>query len=297
MRRAGKEEGFALTELLVAMAIFIVVISATLLVFDQFQLTNVRNQQRNDAQQAARTSLDQVARDLRNLASPTAGQPQAIDRATAYDLVFQNVDASGPNTGANTANVRRVRYCLDTTNPSAETLWAQIQTWTTASVPALPSTSSCPDPAAGWTGRQVMASKVVNEVGGQNRPVFAYNASTATAITAIRGTLYVDVNPGHKPGETTLGTGVFLRNQNRAPTSAFTATATGNRHVLLNGSLSSDPEGQPLTYKWYDGSTQVGAGITYDYQAPATGSRTFTLKVFDPANLEGDSQAQVVNVT
>src|SRR5205823_887029 len=76
-------------------------------------------QRRVDAEDRARQAEEAIARDLRNLASPTPSQPQAVDRAGGRDLVFKTVDPVGPNAGQNTANVERVRYCLD----SAGRLW------------------------------------------------------------------------------------------------------------------------------------------------------------------------------
>lgn len=290
------ERGFMLVELLAAMAIFAVVLGATLMALDTFVVAIDRNQRRNDTQQQARSALDQMVRQLRNLASPTPDQPQALDKAAAYDLVFQSVDPAGPNAGANLTNVRRVRYCLDSSNPRSGTLWMQVQTWTQTTTPAMPSTATCPDADGRWASRRVFAANIVNQIDGRDRPIWAYNATDTTEISFLRATLFVDSRPGSAPGESTLATGVFLRNQNRAPVAAFTATATGNRHVLLNGSPSSDPEGQPLTYAWYDGATQVASGITADYLAPATGNRSLTLRVSDPAGLQGDASIPAVSV-
>lgn len=290
------ESGFSLVELLAGIAIFAVVLGATLTALETFVSGVEQNQRRNDTQQQARVALDRMARELRNLASPTPNQPQAVDKAGAYDLVFQTVDPAQPSGGENAANVRRLRYCLDTSDPRSGVIWMQVQTWTQSTTPVVPSTASCPDPDPGWASRQTVTNNVVNRINGQDRPVWAYNAATTPDVSFIRTTVRLDRDPGHAPGESSLATGVFLRNQNRPPVAAFTATITGNRHVLLNGSPSSDPEGQPLTYTWYDGATQVGSGITYDYVAPAAGARTLSLRVSDPGGLLADAPAQTVSV-
>jgi hypothetical protein len=264
-------------------------------VLDGFVASVERTNRRNDTQHQLRTGLDEMARQLRNLASPTPNQPQAVDKATPYDLVFQTVDPTGPNAGANTTNVRRVRYCLDAGDPSA-TLWMQGQTWTQSTPPAAPASGACPDPDARWTTTGKFGDGVVNRSSGRDRPVWAYNAEDPTRIVFLRMTLFVDTRPGREPGESTLSTGVFLRNQNRAPVAEFTATATGDRHVLLNGSSSYDPEGKPLSYDWYDGATLVGSGITVDYRAPAIGVRNLSLRIVDPAGLRTDAPAQAVTV-
>lgn len=290
--RLRDERGMTLPELLVGMTVMLVVVGATLTIFEGFERTSRVNQIQNDAQQETRVAIDRIARELRNLAGPTPEQPQALDKATATDIVFQSVNPAGPNTGANSANVQRVRYCLDTSVAANNRIWKETQTWTTASAPAVPSTATCPG-GEPWTAKGYVAEHIVNA----GRPIFTYNSAVLNEITSIRMEIFVDSDTTRRPGASRLSSGVFLRNQNRPPTASFSATATGNRHVLLNGSASDDPEARALTYVWYDGSTKIGTGITYDYTAPATGSRTFTLKVYDPANLEGVSPAQVVNVT
>lgn len=290
------QHGFTLVELLAAMVVFFIVMSATLTTLDIFTSQAVETDRRNATQQEARLIVNELSRKLRNLASPTPGQPQAVDKATPYDLVFQSVDPVGPNSGANNANVRRVRYCLDATDASKGRIYRQVQTWTQATTPTAPPSTSCPDSDPGWTSTTLLATNVVNRINGQDRPLWLYNAAAVTDISFIRTTLIVDLKPGSLLGETTLSTGVFLRNQNRLPVAAFTATPTGQRHVLLNGSISIDPEGEPLLYEWFDGGTSVGTGVTLDYVAPSAGTRTLGLKVTDPGGLDDDAPTQAVAV-
>jgi hypothetical protein len=298
-RLLREQRGLTLMELLTASALSIIVLSATLFTYERFVVNADSDARQNDSLDAARNASDRLSRDLRNLASPEPWQPNAIEKATPYDIVFQNVNPVGPPAGQNSANVRRVRYCLNSTNPSNEQLWVQWQTWTTATPPALPSTGSCPDPAWPSANNDVAATHITNRAGGQNRPLFTYNGSALTAITSIDTQIFIDYDPTRSPPETVLQSGVFLRNQNQAPTASFTATPGGSHKVVLNGSASSDPEGQDLTYKWYDGTTLIGTGITFTYAAPCTTTcqRTISLKVFDPAGLEGDAPAQTVTVT
>jgi hypothetical protein len=66
--------------------------------------------------------------------------------------------------------------------------------------------------------------------------------------------------------------------------------------IILNGADSGDPEGDPLQYVWFDGSTKVGEGIRYDYTVTRGTTHQIQLKVFDLAGLEGDSAVRSVVV-
>lgn len=292
MRPLRDQSGFAITELMVAMTMMLGVLGAVLTTFNILQRTSDRNQVVNQTQERTRTAIDQMARELRNLASPTPEQPEAVDKAEGYDLVFQSVDPEGPNEGDNAPNVRRVRYCLNAANPVNGQIVKQSQTWVTATAPPVPSTATCPDPA--WGSQSVVATHVTNVMGGLDRPIWTFDSTELNQITSIRVTLFVDVTPDPRPTETSLTTKVHLRNQNRPPTAEFTATPLGGLHVLLNGSASEDPEGHALVYSWYDGAVKVGEGVTLDYISPLPGNRNLQLRTYDPAGLETVSEVKVV---
>jgi prepilin-type N-terminal cleavage/methylation domain-containing protein len=279
------QDGLTLVELLVAAVLLVVVLTAAVRPLNAFERQSRTSNQRNDAQARARQTMDRMARELRNV----AGQTQFIEKATSSDLVFQTVDPLNGPSGTNNADVERVRYCLDSSNASNGVLWKQTQTWTSTSPPTLPSTTSCPDSA--WPTQRVVAENVMNG----SRAVWTYNTSTLTDITWIHIDLYVDVSNSTRPGESQLSSGVYLRNQNKAPTASFTATATGNKHVQLNGAASSDPEGGGLSFAWFDGSTQIGTGQTCDCIALATGNRTIMLQVTDQSGL-ATTATKTVNV-
>ena len=181
-RRLAEQEGHTIVELMVVASLSIVVLLAVLGALDTFQRTAARNAKLNDSQDRTRQTLAKLARELRNLASPTPEQPQALDKATGYDLVFQTVDHIGPNAGANTANVRRVRYCLDnSTAGTGQNLWTQSQRWTSAATPPVPSTTACPDSA--WSEQSVVARGVTNRTQSRDRPLFTFNSTTLTSIS------------------------------------------------------------------------------------------------------------------
>jgi hypothetical protein len=281
----------SLAGVLVGSVLFVIVLGATLSLYNGAQSSGADRVRRSDIQDSARQAVDRLARDLRNLASPTPEQPEAVDLAAPTDLVFKTVDANGPNSGLNSANVKRVRYCLNTSNLKNEKLWAQTQTWTTLTAPAVPSTTACP--GTGWESQQVLVDRVVNQVGAGTRALFTYDAVAVTDIAAVHTDLFLDDDPDRLPAETRLTSGVFLRNQNRRPVAAFTANPTA-QGIVLNGSGSADPEGEALSYVWYDGATKVGTGIVSTYKVTAGTTHPMQLKVFDPAGLEGDSTVQQV---
>jgi type II secretory pathway pseudopilin PulG len=309
-----------LIELLVAMTLMLIILSATLTSFDAFTTRSATAASQNDTLDRARASTEVLARQLRNLASakPDSSQPSsfyALDYWTPYDLVFKTADPSR----------RRVRYCLDNSDPNNEIVWQQLESVVAAGAPdpnlttAMVATCPVAPASGGWATSTQVARRVVNRRGGQDRPLFIYDqpipnlavpttnsadfpawGSNGTRVRRLRTVLWIDVNSAAKdPREATLNTAVFLRNQNQPPTAAFSGTAGGSHQVLLNGSASSDPEGRTLSYRWYLGSsypgcpagnggtgyTLMGKGITLTYAFPNSSDQTVTLEVADPGGL------------
>jgi len=91
---------------------------------------------------------------------------------------------------------------------------------------------------------------------------------------------------------------VFLRNQNQVPIASFTKALSGTTAIVLNGSSSYDPEGQSLTYQWWDNGSKIdkGDGIVFTYKVTPGSAHSLQLKVYDPAKLEGVSATQSVTV-
>jgi type II secretory pathway component PulJ len=300
---SGERGETTLVGLLVAAILFLIVLGATLDLFSTSETINRNTQQRNDAQDRARVAVDTLARQLRNLASPTPEQPQAVDRAQPRDVIFLTVNPVGPNSGANETNVQRVRWCL-----SGQRLIRQDQYWTTATPKTAPASTACP--GSGWDQTSVVADSVVNDTAGKSRPVFSYNSTTLTEITAVHADLWIDLDVGRGAAETNLSTGVFLRNQNRRPTADFTSTGSA-QGIILHASSSSDPEGLPLTYCWYVQSapsvtppvdtgcgpgSYVGSGVTFTWPLAINQTATVQLVVKDPAGLsDTKTWTQVTN--
>jgi prepilin-type N-terminal cleavage/methylation domain-containing protein len=253
LNRLRSESGFTLPEMLVAMTLMLVVMGATLSSLDEGGANRRRNDDRNDAVEHARSSMDKVVRQLRNLASPSAATPSAIATAGATDFTFRTFDP----------NRRLVRYCLQTqTNGAAITTAATnlIQMLSTTDIPGV--FTSCTLSTSGWASRKVVATNVVNKRSPNTADVFAYNGDTTNTatITNVRMLLSIDVNSAAKrPAPITLASGAALRNQNQAPTATFTVQKQSARRFIMNATGSFDPENHNLIYKWY---ADVGASFT-----------------------------------
>ena len=291
MNRLAREDGFTLVELLVGAMLAIIVLSASLTTLDQFRKMSARTSDRVELQDEARQVSRELARALRNVA-PSPDFPTVIERADPYDLVFRSVDRPRTGRGDNVRNMRRVRYCLDAADPNRAELLEQTQRWDSQVPPDMPTSTSCP--ATEWGGSRLVADYMTNRFGGADRPVWSYRQTATGQITGLKLNLFMNDEPEVRAHEVALQTGVFLRNQNRAPTALFTAAVAGMRHVLLNGSTSSDPEGDPLDYFWYVNGVEVGNGLIFDYAAPSGGAYVFRLDVRDPSGLLGRSSTQTV---
>lgn len=300
------QHGFTLIELLMAMAIITVVVMATISAFVAFHKNERVNRLANESQDQARLTLERLSSQLRNLASPHDNVPKAVEKAESYDLVFLTVDAVKPVGSLNARNIKRVRYCLTPVAGGKASLIRQQQTWQVVDPPPAYSTASCSSTGAGgWEKTQIVASDVVNTALTTPVPIFRYTPGPAPLedISAIRADLTVDVNPGKSPAAVDLGTGVFLRNQNRKPVASCTTpvyTGTGHQ-VALNASGSADPEGFNLKdYQWYvDGkSTDLApdlTGVVAVWNGTA-GNHSFVLKVVDQGLLTATANCGSVNV-
>lgn len=306
------ERGFTLIEVLVASVLMLIVLSATLTILDHVFLDSQRNDAQNDTSQAARETADTLVRQLRNLASPTGDSGSTIGAATSYDFTFQTADPDRT----------WVRYCLLTSNATGTgsrgngTLYEQTSKTTQGS------TTSCP--GSGWATTHAVVTGVTNRRAGMERPLFSFvcsngttactaNASTLDQTTRVDVSIWVDANQDQPPPEVDTATGVYLRNQNQAPTAQATVQpVTGQAGTyLLNGSASSDPEGRTLEYFWFrsavptplscealppSGSANyLGQGITLTAQL-ASGAQSIYLVVCDPGDRPGVSSGTVVNV-
>jgi type II secretory pathway pseudopilin PulG len=301
-----------MTGLIVAMAILIVVLSATLGAFETFTTRSNEESERIDAEQRAHVAVERLSRDLRNLAQPQTDGVTTIERAAPYDLIFKTVTRTGAPTATNPANIVRVRYCLDSSTPGKGKLYYQRQAWTSGSSTP-PTDTACPSAAPGsWSPATLLVDWVTNRAANQNRPVFTYDPPPATQpcdptacarVRTLHADLFFDAHATYGPKETELSSGVFLRNQNRPPTALFTASPSGTS-IVLNGSLSGDPEGEPLKYQFYDKSTGTPVAIptcasvvcTWTPTPRSDHKYTIGLRVTDSGGIVADAPDQQVTL-
>jgi prepilin-type N-terminal cleavage/methylation domain-containing protein len=292
----SRRSGFTLIELLVSMSLITVVVMATVTAFVSFNRNERVNRLQNESQDEARLTVERLSSQLRNLASPTDNVPESVEKATPYDIVFLTVDAIKPPDSANARNIKRVRYCVGDVVNGKASLIKQQQVWKVTNPPPSFSTTGCPN--ASWGNSTAVAEDVVNTAQGTPVPIFTYSpaATPLNGISAIGANLMVDWNPGESPAASTLSSGAFLRNQNRAPTAACTATYAGTgRQVALNGSGSQDPEGFNLkAYEWYadGGTTKVATGVVGVWNAPTSGTHTLKLHVLDQGGLTAEANCE-----
>ena len=159
--------------------------------------------------------------------------------------MFLTVDAVKPVGSLNARNIKRVRYCLGAAVDGKTPLIRQQQTWNVETPPPSYSTASCDEKGTGgWESTQVVATDVVNtdaRDAGADLPV---HAGARPARRSRRSApSWRSTNPDKSPSAVSLGTGVFLRNQNRKPVASCTTsiyTGTG-KQVAPNGSDRRTP--------------------------------------------------------
>lgn len=296
--RAREEGGFTLVEMIVVSALFLVVLTATLMSTSNFNRLNVQNQRVNDQTDRARRGVDIAVRQLRNLARRI--DVPVIARAQPADFIFQTSDPERT----------WVRYCLQTRTDG------KVWLWSLSSPGAVTTGMSGACPGTGWTGRNSIAHNVTNYADGRTLPLFTYtcvkgqpagcpaSADDFGRIRSVGMDLFLDDNPTRKPEEVRVSSGIFLRNQNEGPIACDTWRPTATRQVILNGSCSQDPEGRNLRLLWFRAAAPafscdavppanllLWSGVTYTHTfLPGEGAsgtqKAFELVVCDPGGLQ-----------
>jgi hypothetical protein len=274
-------------------------VMATMTAFVSFNKNERITRLHNESTDQARLTVERLSSQLRNLASPRETHPEAVEKAESFDLVFITVDAIKPEDSENARNIKRVRYCVGELSGGKASLIRQQQVWKDPLPPPSYSTTGCPNST--WGNSTIVASDVINTAEATPVPVFTYtpDADPLTEISAIRAELMVDNNPGVLPRAVNLGSGVFLRNQNRVPTASCTAIAAGTgTNIALNGSASSDPEGFGLKkYTWIVNGVPETNGVVALWDAEGPGTYNIELKVTDQGDLPATASCDPGTVT
>jgi hypothetical protein len=284
---------------------------------------------RNDNIEMARNALEIQARQLRNLAKRVTDGVIASP-AGEDSFTFQTSDPTRT----------WVRYCLNTTNPTNGEVWMQ-QKSLAVNVLSAPVSGAmqngCPSTSSDWSESKLVVDHVVNRIGGRKRPMFTYrcagggtacvnSTTTYDQIVGVDASLYVDTKPTDRLPEQLVRSGVYLRNQNQAPTAEFTFTPiTGTpRTMLFNASGSADYEQRTLAYYWFLntmpaianvrcdlppaddattawGGTLIGRGLTFQYTWPGTvpaagTAQTIGLIACDPGDRHSPLATRTVTI-
>jgi prepilin-type N-terminal cleavage/methylation domain-containing protein len=292
MKRLAREDGFALTELLVAMALLGIVLGTSLVVFSAFSNQSRRVDRQSLAQNNARRAIDRMVVQLRSATAGSTTGEQPIEKATADDLVFLAPGRSSSAASDNLRGVVHMRYCLDAGTPANGVLWFQTAPYSTSS-PAPPATTTCP--GTGWANQQRIADHLVNSFGSPATPVFTTGTDSSGNVIDVRVHAMVDANTTLAPPATDLRSSVTLRNLNRVPTAGLSCQASANGHALCDASSSVDPDGDSLSYSWeMDGNPLAETTYSLD-QSPMTSGSThaFTVTVRDTAGLSSSATQSI----
>jgi prepilin-type N-terminal cleavage/methylation domain-containing protein len=196
--RLAAEDGFTLTELLVATTISVVILLATLGALDAFNSGVAANNRLTDAADTARRQVATMVSGLREAGT--------VQQAGPNDILFLSTSWPGESGVGSTFNYTE-RYCLDT---AARNVW--FYGWKASGpVPAGP---ACGSPATGWT-RTLVASNVLN-TGDPNTgdPLFVYGfgwPSSPLSVRTVSINLRLQSGTALKPRTLVLRSGANLR--------------------------------------------------------------------------------------
>ena len=247
----------------------IVVLSATLTTLDSFQSNAETNSARTTPRTRRATPIDQLARDLRNLASPTNEHPEP-----------RSSWGAGPRRPVG-RQARAGRQPQPAQHAVRPLLLRRRRPTPHASAADLDERGPTRRPAATGLSRHA--------AGAIERPI-AETSSTASARCSPTTTpsSQRDHRDQHERSGSTSTPARRRRDDalrrrsscatRTAPTARFTAPRDGIS-IVLNGSDSEDPEERALYYEWYDAAARrrlVGEGIVNVYTPKTPGTARTT---------------------
>lgn len=289
------ESGFSLTELLVAIFIAMIIFGAAVTTWVSFLKVSTKSEEQTKAQDVARSTIERLSTHLRNAMTTGASSAAIHSSSNGFDLVFVTSLPGTTTTTNNPRGLTHIRYCLENKGSKKDDrLFFQTAPYSTSATTP-PATLSCPDTA--WSTKQVFSDHYVNRATAGSPPLFTYKTDGATPpnITAVSIHPIVDWAFDRKPPATDLQSTVSLRNLNRAPTASLSCQGLSNGHAVCDGSASTDPDGEQLTYTWkMDGATLTTETTSRLDKFPlAKASYTFSLTVTDAAGVTSTATRSV----
>ncbi len=127
------------------------------------------------------------------------------------------------------------------------------------------------------------------------RPYTSSSDETCTHVNPAAAWWYIRVDSYSGSGTYTVTATVTSPAPNQPPTASFTASCT-ELTCSFDGTASSDPDGDALTYAWDFGDGATGSGATASHTYASGGTYTATLTV-DDGNGGSDSSSQNVAPT
>jgi Tfp pilus assembly protein PilV len=290
MSRLREQRGTSLIELLTSIVLGLVVLGAGVTAFASYLGQSTTVDRRNDAQDNARSAIDELVIQLRSATSSGLGGSKPVESVSTTDLVFLAPSATA-SLSTNPLALQHVRYCLNSSAATNQVLWRQSAPYNTGPNANPPLHASCPTSA--WSAQRPVADHLVNTQ--TETPLFGWTLDSSSNVTDVAVTASVDVDPARPPPATALRSSVTVRNLNHAPTAVVSCHAGSNGHALCDASASFDSDGQTLQYSWtVDGGAVAETSAQLDRSSLAAGStHTFQLTLTDSGGLTATASQQV----
>ena len=199
-----------------------------------------------------------------------------VDTSTAgdYEVVYSAKDAAGNEANA-TRTVHVVSAQTDTTPPTI-TINGDNPATVTVGDSYTDAGASAHDSVDGDVAVRVIRNTVDTSTAGDYEVVYSAKDAAGNEANATR-TIHV----------------VSAANQSPTANAGADQQVESNATVTLDGSGSSDSDGQIVSYVWSEGGTQVGTGESVALDNVPDGVHTYTLTVTDDANATASDSVTV----
>jgi hypothetical protein len=246
--------------------------------------------------------------DPTTLQPPTDPLAGFLPPGAGGSVLFTVKPKRGLSTGTQVQNQATVTF--DVNAPIATPTWTNTldNDKPISHVLALPAIESSTTFNVQWSGTDVGAgvqdyTVFVSDNGGTFIPVVVNSISTSATFTGQIGHTYGFVSQardlaGNIEDLRTTGDTSTLVNlppvANAGPAQTVECTSPNGTPVTLDGSASTDPDGDALSFQWTDqNGNVVGTAAKVTVPAVPLGTFTYTLKVTDSANLSSTAGTSV----